>query len=234
LFVPSCRFYAFAGASLGSRKHFHFVNAPRFQQKSNKENINFLFSYSWQAVNYWLHFTKEFTGVNGEKPGIKENSMGKDILNDLSANYAKVNELFEKFIETCPEDIWAGKIGKFPVWQQIYHTYACFDFFLAEKGQTSVLKPLYPQEVRMFSHIPDTPATKEAITNLVKEANLYMEKFFAGLDDQALSNPHEGFSARRQSPCTNAGTINIVIGHMFYHFGQCDAALRDHGLKGLF
>ncbi|MDR1243348.1 MAG: DinB family protein [Deltaproteobacteria bacterium] len=159
--------------------------------------------------------------------------MSKDIVNSLMANYTRINGLFEKFIETCPQDIWAGKIGGFPVWQQVYHTYACFDFFLSGKGQSPLLKPLYPQEVVMFANIPDTPAEKDEITGFVKAANLYMEKFSAALDDQALSDLNEGFSARRQLPCTNAGTISSVIGHMFYHFGQCDAALRDHGLKGL-
>jgi hypothetical protein len=170
---------------------------------------------------------------NRKKPETKEINMSKDILNSLVANYARINGLFEKFIETCPQDVWEGKIGKFPIWQQIYHTYACFDFFLSGKGQRPVLKPLYPQEVVMFASIPDTPAAKDEIAGFVKEANLYIEKFFAALDDPALSKLNEGFSARCQLPFTNAGTISSIIGHMFYHFGQCDAALREHGLKGL-
>jgi uncharacterized damage-inducible protein DinB len=86
----------------------------------------------------------------------------------------------------------------------------------------------------MFKTLPDLPAKKSEIADFIKDANVLTEKFFSSLDDQALPNLHEGFSARRNMPVTNAGVITGITGHLYYHFGQCDAALRDHGLEGLF
>jgi uncharacterized damage-inducible protein DinB len=159
--------------------------------------------------------------------------MSKEILNSLIANYSKVNGLFEKFVEISPDKVWEGKIGKFAVWQQVFHAYATFDFFLSAKDAPPALKELYPPEVWMFKTTPNIPAEKTALMAYIKEADKLMEKFFSALDDRALANLHEGFSSRRNMPVTNAGVISSIIGHMYYHFGQCDAALREHGLNGL-
>jgi uncharacterized damage-inducible protein DinB len=160
--------------------------------------------------------------------------MSKEILNSLIANYNQVNGYFEEFIQRCPDKIWVEKIGNFPVWQQVYHAYATYDYFLSESDAQPTLKQLYPIEVVLFKTVPEVPPAKNSIAALIKEANVYIEKFFASLDDQKLGKKHAGFSTRREQPVTNAGVINIIVGHLFYHFGQCDAALRDNGLEGIF
>lgn len=160
--------------------------------------------------------------------------MSKDILNSMVAQYNRVSGMLEKFIEICPDNVWAAPKGKFPVWQHVYHSFECVGFFLGEKGEKPAKESLYPGEVNIFKVIPETPAKKESIAKLAKEANAYAAAFFDSITDADLAKPHAGLSARTGAPFINSGVITLLIGHMYYHFGHCDAALRDNGMEGLF
>lgn len=160
--------------------------------------------------------------------------MSTDILKALTGQYNQAAGFYDKFIETCPDEIWAGPSGKFPVWQTVYHALQCVSFFLSPKDGEPGFSPLYPIEVLLFQDLSRQPADKKALAAHAKTANAYAAKFFASLTDADLPKEHAGFSARTGRPTANAGVIAGLAGHHMYHFGMCDAALRASGLEGLF
>lgn len=139
----------------------------------------------------------------------------------------------EQFIEASSDNSWNTLIGGDPAWQHVLHALATCEFFLAPKEGKPELTPSFPQEVVMFGNRPAAPA-KELVKAVAKEARAYDEKFLNGLNDEDLGKIHEGFSARMGMPVTNAALIANFIGHLYYHFGQCDAVLRNNGEPGLF
>lgn len=159
--------------------------------------------------------------------------MSKDILNALAGQYKFAAGLIDKFIETCPENIWAAPTGKFPAWQTVYHALACVPFFLGPKDGTPPT-PLYSQEVLLFQDLSQAPADKKAMAAYAAKMNAFADEYFASLSDAELAKKHEGFSARTGRDTSIAGVITGLSGHHLYHFGACDAALRSNGMEGLF
>ena len=49
-----------------------------------------------------------------------------------------------------------------------------------------------------------------------------------------LAKKDEALSAGMGAEATNAMAVSMLAGHIFYHLGSCDAALRDNGLEGVF
>lgn len=160
--------------------------------------------------------------------------MSGAILDSLAGQYRQAAGFYDKFIETCPDKIWAGPSGKFPVWQTVYHALQCVSFFLAPKDGEPGFAPLYPLEVLLFQDLAQPPADKAALAAHAELANRYAEDFFAALGDADLPKKHEGFSARVGLASSNAAVITGLSAHHMYHFGMCDAALRANGLEGLF
>ena len=158
--------------------------------------------------------------------------MSKDILNGMVAIYDRANGLVEKFIEICPDKIWAEPKGKFPVWQHVYHCYSAAAFFLAGEGNQPV-EAIFGPAVGSFAEIPSIPGDKAAIAQYGKEVDAFVRAYFAGLSDADLAKPNAGLSARINTSMSHSATISLMIGHIFYHFGHCDAALRDNGMQGL-
>lgn len=160
--------------------------------------------------------------------------MSKDILNSLVGQYKFSAELFDKFIEICPDKIWAAPTGKFPAWQTVYHALACVTFFLGPKDDAPAFAPLYGREVLMFQDLSQPPADKKALAEYAKKADAFADSIFASLTDVDLGKMHEGFNARTGRETSVAGVITSLSGHHLYHFGACDAALRNNGMEGLF
>lgn len=159
--------------------------------------------------------------------------MSNVVLESLLGQYRHGWGFFEEFCKTCPDAIWAESTGKFPAWQHVYHAAECVYFFFAPEQMPS-RTPAYAQDVMMFKDLKQPACPKDKMSGILKEANKYAEKFFATLSDATLGNLHAGLSKRLGQPFTNAGVIGCAIGHNFYHFGNCDAALRTHGLEGLY
>lgn len=159
--------------------------------------------------------------------------MSKEVVKSFSGQFKRVSNFYEKFIETCPDKIWASLSGRFPVWQHVYHALECVPFFLGPKDAPQ-RESLYSIDVMKFKDLSQPPADKAKLTALAKEMSAYAQKFFDSLNDEDLGKEHAGFSSRRNMSLTNADAITILIGHNYYHFGNCDAALRANGLEGLF
>ena len=160
--------------------------------------------------------------------------MSKEIVNALAAQFKRAADFYDKFIEICPDNVWAGTAGKFPVWQTVYHAIVCVPFFLSGKDEDTGIKNLYGREVLMFQDLSQPAADKKAMAAYAKQINAWVDKYFASLSDADLAKKHEGFSARVNTPFPTAGVIASLTGHHMYHFGACDAALRNNGLEGLY
>ena len=158
--------------------------------------------------------------------------MSKDILNGMVAIYDRVNGLVEKFIEIFPDKIWAEPKGKFPVWQHVYHSSSAASFFLAGERHKPVEASFVPA-VGLFEESPPPPADKAAVAKFGKEVDAFVRAYLAKLSDADLAKTNDGLSGRINAPMSHSATITLLVGHIFYHFGHCDAALRDNGMQGL-
>lgn len=160
--------------------------------------------------------------------------MSKDIVNALVGQYQRAADFYDKFIETCPDNIWAAPSGKFPVWQTVYHALACVPFFLGPKDGAPGYDPLYGLDVMLFKDLSQPAADKKAMAEYAKKANAFAAAYFASISDADLAKKHEGFSSRTGMDMTVAGVLTGLASHHMYHFGACDAALRSNGMEGLF
>jgi uncharacterized damage-inducible protein DinB len=85
-----------------------------------------------------------------------------------------------------------------------------------------------------LDEIPATAPEKEVVRRfgaLMKErADAYLDR----LSDNELGAANEGLSSRMRKEMTHASTAALLSGHILYHLGAADAALREQGLKGVF
>jgi hypothetical protein len=159
--------------------------------------------------------------------------VSNELTRDLAGQFKWTANFFDRFIASCPQNIWAQPSGRFPVWQIVWHSLYCAPFFLGPETGEPPACP-YSLEVLLFKDLGQRPADKAATAAYAGAINAFAESFFASCKDTDLSGPHAGFSARFKAPKTNIQAITTLISHHMYHFGMCDAALRAGGLEGLF
>lgn len=159
--------------------------------------------------------------------------MSRLILDGMVGQFQRVAGFYDKFIEVCPDKVWAEPFGKFPVWQTAFHAAYCIGFFLGPKDAPVEVEAPYGGEVVMFQSFPPA-ADKAVMAKYFKEMSAFANSYFASISDVDLTAEHAGFSARVNTPYTVASAITGLVGHHYYHFGMCDAALRQNGLEGLF
>jgi hypothetical protein len=139
------------------------------------------------------------------------------------------------FIRICPEHIWTRKFGGWPVWQSVYHSLISVHFFVRQKGDPSPQAP-YSPAVSSLEEIyagPDVP-TREDLQALHASLQAVVRAYLDGLTDADLAKGNEGLSARTKMAWTHASACTMLTGHILYHLGACDAALREEGLKGVY
>lgn len=162
--------------------------------------------------------------------------MSRSIVTALQGSFARSFSLILQFIEVCPEDIWQQKFGGWPVWQQVYHTLASIDFFvlgLDEEHSKGLFAP-EAGNVGNFENTPEKGPSKAAMQEFAAVIKAKADAYIDGLLDADLSGKNRGFSARINMDMSHASTLSILSGHILYHLGSCDAALRERGLKGVF
>lgn len=162
--------------------------------------------------------------------------MSRSIVVPLQGSFEHSFSLLLKFIEVCPEDVWQKKFGGWPVWQHVYHALATMDFFVIGLEEEHI-KGLFAPEagnVGNFEHTPDKAPSKAAMQEFAALVKTKTDAYINGLLDTDLSGKNEGFSTRINMDMTHASTLSILSGHILYHLGSCDAALRERGLKGVF
>lgn len=159
--------------------------------------------------------------------------MSRAIVENQRGSFDFAFSLLQQFMEVCPDEIWNKKFGGWPIWQQVYHALSAVDFFISAPGAEPV-KGLAPQDVGNLSVIGETPIAKDAMktfANLVKSA---ADGYMNALTDADLTMVAEGATKRMGRETLHATIMALMVGHILYHLGSCDAALRENGMKGVF
>ncbi len=81
----------------------------------------------------------------------------------------------------------------------------------------------------------DAPALgKAALTDYAATVKARVDNWIAGLEDADLARTNAVLSAKLGRETSYAATLVMLASHTDYHIGSCDAALRNHGLPGVF
>lgn len=159
--------------------------------------------------------------------------MSKAIVTSQRGNFEFAFGLLRQFMHVCPDATWNKKFGGWPIWQQVYHALNAVEFFIAEPGAESS-GALVPPDVASLSVVGDAPISKAAMAAFADKAKAAADKYMDALADADLAARAEGASARMGRETTHASIVVLMAGHILYHLGTCDAALREQGLKGVF
>lgn len=161
--------------------------------------------------------------------------MSHEIVKALKAPIDQSFGMLSQYIEVCPENIWVETSGGWPVWQQVYHTITAVGFFTnpadAAPANTLVEEKFCGLQAPAPANIV---VTREEMKTALVQALQDIEALTASLDDSELTSRNEGIYARAKFDMTMAGTLSMLAAHTLYHLGSCDAALRNHGIPGVF
>lgn len=143
--------------------------------------------------------------------------------------------MVKQYIDICPENIWVETSGGWPVWQQVYHIVGAVNFFTAGANATPAAAMLEEKFSGLQAVAPSSIAiTREDMQAALAQALQDIEALLASLDDTELTSRNEGLYQRIGIEMTMAATLAMLASHALYHLGSCDAALRNHGLPGVF
>ena len=164
--------------------------------------------------------------------------MPQSILAGQRASFDHAYGLMVQFIEVCPEAVWAEKFGGWPVWQQVYHALGSCQFFALQDGDTPE-QGLYPPEVNSFQSTPDAAPVKKKVLEYAARMKAKADVYLNDLQDADLPGVNQSLTVRMralgvQHEFSHSQTVVMLSGHLLYHLGSCDAALRQRGLKGVF
>ena len=161
--------------------------------------------------------------------------MANPIKDSLAVNVAHAFGLMDEFLKLCPEDIWAQCFGGWPIWRQFLHPLTAADFFLRAENAAETPSPFGADagSLRVKDSSAATP-NKEEMREYMGTAHKSVNDYLAGLDDAALGQINKGLSGRMGREYTHASTIVLLVSHILYHLGSCDAALRESGRPGVF
>jgi hypothetical protein len=155
------------------------------------------------------------------------------IVHSLAGNLQFTFSLVDKFLENCPEDIWKENFGGWPVWQQLYHAFAAVDFFLRPKDAPAEDQPC-DADVSGLKRVARETPDRGDIRDFIVRNQARVALYAGSLDDESLTRTSEGPSARMGREMSHAAVLALLGAHTMYHLGACDAALRQHGLPGVF
>ncbi|MDR0826593.1 MAG: DinB family protein [Desulfovibrio sp.] len=143
--------------------------------------------------------------------------------------------MMEQQIEVCPDALWNKKAGGFVFWQQILHSVGCAEIYALEDPEPplSVMSE-YSTDVVMLNKEPDTKVSKTKLREVSDRVKKLVLTFLDGLTPQSISGQHERMTRRMGRLQTRQHAAQALIRHCGYHLGGCDAALREHGVKGVY
>lgn len=159
--------------------------------------------------------------------------MSREIVEALKGPIDQSFNFLARFIDTCPDNIWAEKNGGWPVWQQIYHSLGAVDFFVNASGEEGS-PPLISADEAGLRKVSETTIGQAEIKSAWQAAKEKVDKYVAGLTDADLTKRNDGLYERAKMEMSHAATLSLLGAHGLYHLGGCDAALRNHGLPGVF
>ena len=158
--------------------------------------------------------------------------MSRTLTTAAAVTYAHAWSMLEAYTDACPDAIWEEKHGGWPVWQQMLHAVTVLDFFTC--GDASLLPAPAPQDVLMLTVQGTEKVDKAGLRAYMSAVKGRVDAWLAALDDAALSVKDERLSAALGFEVSAMWVLVMLASHTQYHLGSCDAALRDHGLPGVF
>lgn len=160
--------------------------------------------------------------------------MSRNIVAALEEPYQRSWGLLSRFMDVCPDDIWMETNGGWPVWQQAAHAIAVLNFFILEKDDETFLPAPAEIGVLMLREQGKTVVSREAMQTYGNSVKAAVDARLAALADADLARVQERVSKKIGRELTYAAIMVMLASHTAYHLGSCDAALRDHGLPGVF
>jgi uncharacterized damage-inducible protein DinB len=136
--------------------------------------------------------------------------------------------LINQYIDACPENIWAEKSGGWPVWQQVFHALDAVAFF------TGMNEGIPALDADGLKHVAAKTVAKADVRKAMAAAQATVEKYVGALTDADLTKRNEAVYKAAEWDINHAFTLSMLAAHNLYHLGSCDAALRNHGLEGVF
>ena len=160
--------------------------------------------------------------------------MSSAIVTELQGPYQRAWGMMSQFIDVCPDAIWTETNGGWPVWQQVVHAIAVLNFFVLEKDDDTFVPAPTEFGVLMLKEQGQQVVSKEAMKAYGIAVVAAVDAFVAKLADADLTRIQERVS-KKIGRELSYGAVMVMLGsHTMYHLGSCDAALRDHGLPGVF
>ncbi len=130
-------------------------------------------------------------------------------------------------IENCPPKIWEQKSGGDYIWQQVLHTLAVSHSLLSDSNS---VMPDFPESKEVLLLRDDSYKGDHSKELMYKNLHIIkdnIELFFANKNDNDLSQKVNFFG----NPMPMLNMLLLASGHIYYHLGVFDAALREDGIK---
>lgn len=137
--------------------------------------------------------------------------------------------LYGKFLEICPDEIWTKKFGGWPICQQCYHALWAAGMMMSSINGHQIVEP--EPRFSLDSSNKAMPAKKDA-KGLLEGIKAAFSQLLGELENEALLQADKPLSKRLGRPVTNGEALELIVCHMQYHLGGCDAALRENNLEG--
>ena len=160
--------------------------------------------------------------------------MSRAIVAELENPYQRTWGLLCQFMDVCPDEIWAETNGGWPVWQQVAHTVAVLNFFILENDDDTIVPAPTEFGVLMLKEQGQQVVSKEAMKAYGATVKAAVDARVARLTDADLTRIQERVSKKIGRELSYGAVMVMLASHTMYHLGSCDAALRDHGLPGVF
>ncbi|MDR3358186.1 MAG: DinB family protein [Desulfovibrio sp.] len=142
-------------------------------------------------------------------------------------------DLLTEYLKVCPDEVWAEENGGWPVWQQIAHAFWVMDLFVCPDGESMPPAPFGAEAARLKARGGEVVG-RAAMKEYAAAVKFRVDAWFARLTDAALAGTNPALSKKIGRELSYMATAVMLASHSGYHLGACDAALRDHGLPGVF
>ena len=153
--------------------------------------------------------------------------MTKDTTNIMEQTISRQLALVEADITNCPDNLWDEKCGGDPYWEQLYHTLCGIYFTLNFPDDPAPTLPLSGDAGRLNGANISEPHGKEVVLKFLEDTKKYLSSYFKRLDDSMLYAEKEFYGQKLPL----LAILAMASGHIMYHVGVCDAALREKGAK---
>ena len=160
--------------------------------------------------------------------------MSRAIVAELENPYQRAWSLMCQFMDVCPDEIWAETNGGWPVWQQVAHTVAVLNFFILENDDDTFVPAPAELGVLMLKEQGQQVVGKESMKAYGAAVKAAVDARVARLTDADLTRIQERVSKKIGRELSYGAVMVMLASHTMYHLGSCDAALRNHGLPGVF